>query len=222
MPDEFVRSGDVVLVDLGAEEIRRRIASDRVYSTDQVGGALAEYFRTSNIEALGELGRAWIAGKVEVVGTDLLVRRGLAGPARRQFVVAGASGSERCERVVRAAARLARDNDADLVVVHVNLDDAPPTRRSQELARYATLPWNWGGTFDEVQGTGAAPALADVVRPKGASRVVIAHQPVSLGNTGALVGRVTPSTLASRSDRRRGVRSRLNRRPGPVPGHSAR
>jgi two-component system, OmpR family, sensor histidine kinase KdpD len=78
VPDEFVRSGQVELVDLPAETLRARIASGAVFSAEQVGGALADYFRPANLEALGELARAWIAGTAEEVGADLLARRAVA------------------------------------------------------------------------------------------------------------------------------------------------
>jgi len=65
VPDEFVRSGDVELVDLPAERLRARIASGAVFSAEQVGGALADYFQTANLEALSELARAWMAGTAE-------------------------------------------------------------------------------------------------------------------------------------------------------------
>lgn len=45
VPDEFVRAGEVVLIDLDPETLRRRIAAGRVYSADAVGGALGNYFR---------------------------------------------------------------------------------------------------------------------------------------------------------------------------------
>jgi len=101
VPDEFVRSGEVVLVDLPPEALRRRIASGRVYSADGVGGALAEYFRASNLEALSQMARAWMAGDVETVGDELLARRGLADPASRPLVIAGVSDSDWGGRVIR-------------------------------------------------------------------------------------------------------------------------
>jgi len=58
VPDEFVRAGEVVLVGLPADALRRRIASGAVYSAGQVGGALADYFRAANLRALSELARA--------------------------------------------------------------------------------------------------------------------------------------------------------------------
>ena len=79
VPDEFVRSGEIVLVDIPPEALRGRIAAGRVYSTDRVGGALAEYFRVSNLEALSELARAWLADDVETVGEELLVVRDRSG-----------------------------------------------------------------------------------------------------------------------------------------------
>ena len=181
VPDEFVRSGEVVLVDMAAEALRRRIASGKVYSADQVGGALADYFRSSNLEALSELGRAWMAGGVEVAGPALLVRQGPSTPAMRPSVVAGVSGSARGEHVVRRAARLAREHDAELVVVHVDLEDSLVARRRHELERDREVTLELGGTFQEVPGTAAAPALAAFVRARGASWAVVALRRSRLG-----------------------------------------
>jgi two-component system sensor histidine kinase KdpD len=174
VPDEFVRSGEVILVELAPEALRRRIASGRVYSADQVGGALAEYFRVPNLEALNELGRAWMAGTVETVAEDLLARRGLTQPGSRLVVVAGVSGSKRGEHVIRAAAQLAREDDADLVVMHVDVEDGSLPRQRQELERDRQLTAELGGTFIEVLGSTPARALADAVRARGASKVVVA------------------------------------------------
>src|SRR5215468_4787605 len=112
VPDEFVRSGEVVLVDLPAEALRARIASGVVYSAEQVGGALADYFRAANLQALSELGRAWMAGRVEAVGAELLARHELAQPSAPPVVVAADSGSGWGELVIRRAAELARAADA--------------------------------------------------------------------------------------------------------------
>src|SRR5262245_34371840 len=112
VPDEFVRSGEVVRVDLPAEALRARIAAGAVYSAEQAGGALADYFRAANLQALSELGRAWMAGTVEAVGDELLVRLGLAEPSAQAVVVAGDSGSRWGELVIRRAAELARADDA--------------------------------------------------------------------------------------------------------------
>jgi two-component system sensor histidine kinase KdpD len=55
VPDEFVRGGEVFVVPMAVDALRRRIMAGKVYSADRVGGALAEYFQASNLEALNEL-----------------------------------------------------------------------------------------------------------------------------------------------------------------------
>jgi len=173
VPDEFVRSGEVVLVDLPAETLRARIASGAVYSTAQVGGALADYFRAANLRALSELARAWIAGTAEAVGEDLLARRGLAQPAAPPVVVAGDSGSAWGEEVIRRAAELARAGDAQLMVVHVQVTDGLARPPAGDLDRHRELTAELGGTYTQIQGPAPAQALAAAVRAYGAATVVV-------------------------------------------------
>ena len=100
VPDQFVRAGEVVVVPIAVDALRRTNSRGKVYSADRVGGALAEYFQAPNLEALNELCEAWVTDRVDDVGGDLLARRGLS---ERPTVVAAVSGSERGEAVIRAA-----------------------------------------------------------------------------------------------------------------------
>ena len=181
VPDEFVRSGEVVLVDLPAEALRQRIASGAVYSAERVGRALADYFRASNLQALTELARAWMAGTVDAVGDDLLARRGLAGPSAPPIVVAGDSGSRWGERVIRRAAELARADDGQLLVVHVQIADGLTHPASQDLDRHRELTAELGGTYTEVTGPVPAEALAAAARAASAATIVVGRHRSRLG-----------------------------------------
>jgi two-component system, OmpR family, sensor histidine kinase KdpD len=181
VPDEFVRSGEVVLVDLPAEALRRRIASGVVYSAEQVGGALADYFQAANLRALSELGRAWIAGTAEAVGENLLVRHGFAEPSTPPVVVAGDSGSHWGELVIRRATELARAADAQLLVVHVQITDGLAHPANQNLSRHRELTAELGGTYTEITGSTPAQVLADTARARGAVTVVVGHHRSRLG-----------------------------------------
>jgi two-component system sensor histidine kinase KdpD len=199
VPDEFVRSGEVVLVDLPPEALRRRIASGRVYSADGVGGALAEYFRASNLEALSQMARAWMAGAVETVGDELLARRGLADPASRPLVMAGVSDSDWGGRVIRRAAELAAEDDADLLVVHVNVADGFAHRPGPVLDRYRAETAELGGTYTEIDGAAAADGLAASARANGARRVVVARHrsrvgELARGSVASRLRRLLPDT----------------------------
>lgn len=176
VPDEFVRSGEIELVHVPAETLRARIASGAVFSAEQVGGALADYFRAANLEALGELARAWIAGTAEAVGADLLTRRGSAQAPEQPVVVAGDSGSEWAEAVIRRAAELARAGDAQLLVVHVRIADALAQQRAGILDQHRKLTADLGGDYTQIEGTTAAEALARVAREQGAETVVVGRR----------------------------------------------
>jgi two-component system sensor histidine kinase KdpD len=176
VPDEVVRAGDVVLVDLPPEALRRRIASGQVYSADGVGGALANYFRPSNLATLSELARAWLDGSVEE--TFAFLEREAAG---RPKVIAGVSSSIRGQAVIERAAVLAGEDDADVDVVHVDLQDGLG-RPQEPLDRYREMAENVGARFREVRGTNAADTLGDIALREGASRVVVGTRRSRLGN----------------------------------------
>jgi two-component system, OmpR family, sensor histidine kinase KdpD len=186
VPDEVVRAGVVVLVDLPAEALRRRIASGLVYSTDRVGGALANYFRPSNLALLSKLGRAWMAGSVDE--TFAFLDREAGG---RPKVIAGVSSSTRGQAVIECAAVLAGEEDAELDVVHVVLQDGLGHPQAL-LARYREMAEDVGARYLEVRGTNAADVLGDMARRENASRVVVGLRPSRLGHLvrGSVASRV--------------------------------
>ena len=155
VPDDVVRAGDVVLVDLPPEALRRRIASGQVYSADRVGGALANYFRPSNLALLSQLARSWLDGTVDE--TFAFLDREAAG---RPKVIAGVSSSTRGRAVIEHAAVLAGEDDAELDVVHVDLQDG--LGHSQErLDQYREMAENVGARFREVLGVMPPTRLGD-------------------------------------------------------------
>jgi two-component system, OmpR family, sensor histidine kinase KdpD len=175
VPDDFVRSGRVILVDLPAAALRTRLSSGKVFSADQVGGALGQYFRVSNLEALSELGKAWLEVAVEEVGEDLLARRGIAPLRLRSTVIAGVSASPWGEAVILRAAQLACDEDSDLVVIHARIADAQAVRHPELLAYYRLLTEGLGGSYVDVDGDSPAQVLAQEAAGRPASKVVVAR-----------------------------------------------
>jgi two-component system sensor histidine kinase KdpD len=192
VPDEFVRAGQVVLIDVPADVLRRRITAGRVFSAEQVGGALAEYFRASNLEALSQLGRAWITGSVAQIGADLLDQRGLADPASRAVVIAGVSDSAWGEAVIRRATELASDAEADLLVVHARLTDGSSRTNPALLESHRKLTEQMGGHYIETEGESPARVLAAQADGRAVSRFVVARHRSRLGELarGSVAGRL--------------------------------
>jgi two-component system, OmpR family, sensor histidine kinase KdpD len=197
VPDELVRSGEVVLVDMPAEALRTRIASGAVYSAEQVGGALADYFRSANLQALSELARAWMAGTAEVFGEELLARLGLTEPAVPSAVLAADSGSASGEAVIQRAAEIAREEEAQLVVVHVRIADGLTRGRSaDDLNRHRKLTAEFGGTYIQIQGSNLEEALAKTARAQDAAIIVVGRHRSRLerifGSVSARLQRLLP------------------------------
>jgi two-component system, OmpR family, sensor histidine kinase KdpD len=198
VPDEFVRSGEVVLVDVPAEALRRRIAAGAVYSAEQVGGALADYFRAANLEALSELGKAWMAGTAEAIAEELLARLGRAEPALSPVVLAADSGSASGEKVIRQAAEIAREQDAQLVVVQVRVTDGLTRARSaDDLNRHRKLTAELGGTYVQAQGSSVAEVLAKTAKDQDAAVIVVGRHrsrlaDFLLGSLPARLNRLAP------------------------------
>jgi two-component system sensor histidine kinase KdpD len=203
----------VLLIDLPADALRRRIASGHVYSTDQLGGALAEYFRVPNLEALSQLAQAWMAEAVEQAGEALLAERGLAGEPR-PVIVAGVSESDWGEAVIRRGVELASDGDADLLVVHANIADGSARGARSPLSRYQDLTAKMGGSYTETVGETPARALAAVARSSGASRLVVARHrgwfgELLRGSVAKQLGRLLPGVPVEEVHERPGNDGRL-------------
>jgi two-component system, OmpR family, sensor histidine kinase KdpD len=206
VPDEFVRSGEVVLIDLPPDALRARIVSGAVYSAAQVGGALADYFRTANLEALSELARAWMAGTAETVAEDLLVRRGLAEPPASRVIIAADSGAAWGEAVIHRAAERARADDAELLVVHVRIADGLARRPASDLARRQKLTAELGGTYTKISAHGVVQGLADAARSQGAAVIVVGRHRSRLaepahGSVAARLRRLLPAVAIEEVDK---------------------
>jgi two-component system sensor histidine kinase KdpD len=172
VPDDVLRGARVDLVDLPPDVLRQRVAAGHVYSADRVGGALANYFRATNLAALSELGRAWLAGTLDEQGPAIVARYTSSAP--RPVVVAGVSGSELGESVIRRAAGLAQSTDSDLVVAHVIDGGAGAARLPSE---HRDLARSLGAAYNETRSEDLVDGLAVVAGEHDASVVVVgAHR----------------------------------------------
>ena len=140
-----------------------------------------------------------MTGNAENVGEELLARRGLSEPRSRPLVVAGVSASDWGERAIRRAAQLADEDDADLLVVHVNVADGLAHRSGLALDRYRNEIAELGGTYTEIDTDDPADGLAGIVRSHGAHRVVVARHRSRLselarGSVASRLHRLLPDT----------------------------
>jgi two-component system sensor histidine kinase KdpD len=122
VPDAVVRAaGQLELVDITPEALRRRLAHGNIYRPEKIDASLSNYFRTGNLFALRELALLWVADQIDVAlrryRTEARIDE--VWEARERVVVAVTDGPESAT-VLRRAARIAQRADAaDLLCVHV-------------------------------------------------------------------------------------------------------
>jgi two-component system, OmpR family, sensor histidine kinase KdpD len=173
VPDEFVRTGEITLVDLAPSALRRRLAQGLVLPAERVDAALSSYFRLANLAAMRELAQLWVDDDVPDPVTAFLAARGISGPVTASVIVVGLDGSPADEWLIRYAAHLAELSDARLLGVNVramdNLDRPPKARMEQDRQLLSSL----GGTLREVRASDPANGLIRAARKAGACQLVI-------------------------------------------------
>jgi two-component system sensor histidine kinase KdpD len=173
VPDAFVRSGQVKLVDLAPSALRRRLAQGLVVPGDQVDTALSNYFRFANLAALRELAQLWLDDSVPDPVTAYAAAHGIREQVQASVIMVGLEGSPADEWLIRYAARLAGLSDARLQAVYVRaIDylDQPPAERLEKDRR---LLGELGGTLLEVRADDPASGLIRAAREAGACQLVI-------------------------------------------------
>ncbi|GAA2375791.1 sensor histidine kinase KdpD [Nonomuraea africana] len=176
VPDEVVRrAGQVELVDMSPEALRRRMAHGNVYPPEKVDAALSNYFREGNLTALRELALLWVAGKVDDQLDRYRADHGIQGTweARERVVVALTGGPEGDTLVRRAARIAARTKGADLLAVHVTSADGLSGGDPVDLALQRDLVENLGGSYHQVLGDDIPRALLDFARGVNATQLVL-------------------------------------------------
>ncbi|QYN37451.1 DUF4118 domain-containing protein [Pseudonocardia sp. DSM 110487] len=206
VPDEVVRkAGQVELVDITPEALRRRLAHGNVYAPEKVDAAMANYFQPRNLTALRELALLWVADQVEVaLQRHRADQRSTDVWETRERVVVALTGGRESETVLRRAARIAkRSGSAELFALHVLRGDGLAGATAAALAKLRRLAEDVGASFHTVVGDDVPAALLDFARGVDATQLVI--------------GTSRRSRLARAVDE--GIGSRVVQDSGPIDVH---
>ncbi|WP_315915233.1 DUF4118 domain-containing protein [Arthrobacter sp. lap29] len=176
VPDDIVRRAEQIeLVDIAPELLRQRLSVGKIYASDKVDAALANYFRLGNLTALRELALLWLADRVEEGVAQYRQSHGIetSWPIRERVVV-GLTGGVEGEVLLRRAARiLSRVSGGQLLAVHVPRSDGVSGSTPTALETQRQLVTDLGGTYHSVGGDDPGQALLEFARNVGATQIVI-------------------------------------------------
>ncbi len=175
IPDAIVRQAEQLqLVDVAPETVRARLARGDIYPAERIDTALSNYFRAGNLGGLRELALLWIADQVEEGVKEYRERHGISEPwETRERVLVGLSGSERGERLIRRAARMAQRGGSELVAVHVRPQDGLAGPALDRLRAQRELVSSLGGSYREVVGADIGQALVEAARSLNATQIIL-------------------------------------------------
>ncbi len=155
IPDYVLRMADeIVNVDLSAEDLRERLTSGKIYPSDRVPAALANFFVPANLTRLRELAMNEIAQHLDHQRQSRTGGEKI-NPTDRVMVCLS-SQSPNPEALMRKASRLATSLTAPWYAVHIQTPQEGPDRVNATAQRLTinslTLAHQTGGNAADLQG----------------------------------------------------------------------
>ncbi len=177
VPDEvFDTADEVILVDLSADELLRRLKEGKVYLPEQARHATRNFFRKGNLIALRELALRRTADHVDDDVQAYRRDRAIDSVWRtREAVVACIGPDADAEYVIRSAHRLSQQLDCDLHVVTIDTPRAAPTPQAQQdrMQRSLALADGLGARTETLPGGDMVDAVVRYVRRHNITKAVV-------------------------------------------------
>jgi two-component system sensor histidine kinase KdpD len=183
VPDWVMKRVDeIIMSDLTPEALQKRMRRGDIYPMERVDRALGNFFRPSNLIALREMALRQVAQVVDrsleqYIDKEATFGRNLNVAER---IAVGVSSNPAAQYLIARAARMAQGISGELYVVYVDTgsdDDDPERQRSLDAnLRFAE---NLGAQIVKVRGRSVAEMLAEFVRGKHITQVIIGHSATS-------------------------------------------
>src|SRR5882757_1105282 len=181
VPDTvFDAADEVVLVDIPADELLARLKAGKVYIPQQAERAADNFFRKGNLMALRELALRRTADRVQGDVQAYRVDKSIVSIWKTATALLTCIGpDDGAERLVRAAARLASQLNADWHAIYIEtpaLQRLPAARRETILATL-NLAQNLGATTAVIASPEVAESVVGYARKHNFSKLVIGRDP---------------------------------------------
>jgi two-component system sensor histidine kinase KdpD len=181
VPDTvFDQAEEVVLVDIPADELIERLKAGKVYKVVQAERAADNFFRKGNLMALRELALRRTADRVEGDVQAYRVDKSIGSVWKTATALLTCVGPDPgAERVVRGAARLASQLNADWHAIYVEtpaLQRLPAARRERILATLH-LAQDLGARTAVLANADVAASVIEYARNHNLSKIVIGRDP---------------------------------------------
>ncbi|MEN4917620.1 sensor histidine kinase KdpD [Achromobacter spanius] len=177
VPDDvFDAADEVMLVDLSADELLRRLKEGKVYLPEQARHATRNFFRKGNLIALRELALRRTADHVDDDVQAYRRDRAIEPVWRtREALVACIGPDADAEYVIRSAHRISQQLDCDLHVVTIDAPRAapPPAAEQERLQHSLALADALGARTETLAGGDMVDAVVRYVRRHNITKAIV-------------------------------------------------
>jgi two-component system, OmpR family, sensor histidine kinase KdpD len=177
VPDSFLKRADeVVNVDVTVDELRTRLREGKIYASEKVEQALANFFRKGNLNMLRELALRTTAEQVGSAAAEYRRTQGLEQAPMPEKVMVCLSSRPGTERLLRAGARIAGRLATNWYAVYVETPDGNHRHDDPEsfarLEEYERMARELGARVVTLKGKSVAETLIDFAQQENISHVV--------------------------------------------------
>ncbi|MBK8137281.1 MAG: hypothetical protein IPK52_15885 [Chloroflexi bacterium] len=163
LPDSILDLADEIeLIDLSPEDLRKRLADGKVYTSDRADKAAQNFFRVGNLTALREMALRLTAERVDHQLQDYMQVKRISGPwksGERLLVAVGPSPF--AEILVRWARRMSYNLEAAWLAAYIKTSTPLSPAAEKQLAANLTLARSLGAEVVTTAGTTSRKACCD-------------------------------------------------------------
>ncbi len=175
VPDSILDMADEIeLVDLSPEDLRKRLAEGKVYTSERIETATSNFFRVGNLTALREMALRLTAERVDHQLQDYMRAKQIAGPwksGERLLVAVGPSPFS--ERLIRWTRRMAYNLEAPWLAAYIETPDGVSAEQKERLGDNLALVRNLGGEVIVTSGSDVSDGLLRLARQRNVTQIVV-------------------------------------------------
>jgi len=175
VPDTVLDMADAIeLIDLSPDDLRKRLAEGKVYTTERIETASNSFFRTGNLTALREMALRLTAEHVDHKLQDYMQVKSIAGPwksGERLMVAVGPSPFS--EQLIRWTRRMAYNLEAPWLAVYVETTNPLSPEAKERLVQNLALARELGGEVVMTSDDHIHQALIRLAQQRNVTQIVV-------------------------------------------------
>lgn len=195
VPDSFLQSADIELVDITPDALLKRMSEGKVYVPNKANYAAHNFFRKGNLHALRELALRFTAERVDVDLLDYMHAKNIFTTwktTEKLMVAVGPSPTS--QKLIRWTRRMAFNLGAQWIAVSIDLGSTLSAKSRENLIKNQELARELGARIIQVSENDVVSGLLKVAIQYNVTQIIIGktneHPFRNLLNGGSIVDRL--------------------------------